>query len=79
MTLVLEDGLAPVLVGAAAGLGAAALATRALRTMVFGVTPLDPVSFALSPVVLVTVAVIACLVPAVRATRVDPIVALRED
>jgi putative ABC transport system permease protein len=77
--LVLGEGLTPVVAGAGFGLGAAALATRALRTMVFGITPLDPVSFASSPVVLVTVAAMACLVPVLRATRVDPIVALRDE
>jgi len=79
VTLVLTDGLMPVLAGALAGIGAATVATRALRTLVFGVTPLDPVSFALSPVVLIGVATLACVLPAVRATRVDPIIALREE
>ena len=79
LMLVLGEGLATVVAGAVLGLGAAALATRALRTLVFGVTPLDPVSFALSPVVLVSVAALACLLPAVRATRVDPIVTLRDE
>ena len=77
MKLVLSDGLAPVFAGTLVGLAAAALFTRVLRTLVFGVTPLDPVSFALSPMVLIAVAALACLLPALRATRVDPIIALR--
>jgi ABC-type lipoprotein release transport system permease subunit len=47
--------------------------------MLFGVTPLDPLSVAAAPLVLASGALIACLIPAHRATRVDPLVALRED
>jgi putative ABC transport system permease protein len=77
--LVLREGMAPVVAGAAVGIAAAALATGALRTMLFGVTPLDPVSFAAAPALLAAVALLACYLPARRATRVDPLVALRVD
>jgi putative ABC transport system permease protein len=77
--LVVWEGMAPVIVGAAVGIAAAALATRALRTLLFGVTPLDPVSFAAAPALLAIVALLACYLPARRATRVDPLVALREE
>ena len=77
--LVLREGMAPVALGGLAGLIAAALAARALRTMLFGVTPLDPVSFAAAPALLAAVALLACYLPARRATRVDPLVALRDD
>jgi putative ABC transport system permease protein len=71
--------MAPVVVGGAAGMLAALAATRAIRTMLFGVTPLDAVSFAAAPAILAAVALLACYVPARRATRVDPLVALREE
>jgi putative ABC transport system permease protein len=77
--LVLREGMAPVAVGGVAGMMAAVLATRALRSMLFGVTPLDPVSFAAAPALLTVVALLACYLPARRATRVDPLVALREE
>ena len=77
--LVLREGMAPVALGGLAGLIAAALAARALRTMLFGVTPLDPVSFAAAPALLAAVALLACYLPARRATRVDPLVALRDE
>ena len=71
--------MAPVVVGAAVGIATAALATRALGTMLFGVTPLDPVSFAAAPALLAAVALIACYLPARRATRIDPLIALRDE
>ncbi len=79
MRMVLAEGMTPVGVGALAGLLGAALATRMLRTLLFGVTPLDPVSFIAAPAIVAAVALIACYMPARRATRVDPLVALRED
>ena len=75
--LVLREGMAPVVLGGAAGMLAALAATRALRSMLFGVTPLDPVSFAAALALLAAVALLACYLPARRATRVDPLVALR--
>ncbi len=79
LRLVLREGMAPVVIGGAGGMIAALLATRALRTMLFGVTPLDPVSFASAPALLAAVALLACYLPARRATRVDPLVALRDE
>jgi putative ABC transport system permease protein len=78
LRLVLHEGMTPVALGGVAGMLAAVLATRALRSMLFGVTPLDPVSFAAAPALLALVALLACYLPARRATRVDPLVALRE-
>jgi putative ABC transport system permease protein len=79
LRLVLREGMGPVVLGGAAGMMAALVATRALRTMLFGVTPLDPVSFAAAPALLTIVALLACYLPARRATRVDALVALRDE
>jgi putative ABC transport system permease protein len=77
--LVLREGMTPVAAGSALGMGAAVVGTRALSTVLYGVTPLDPVSFATAPALLALVALLACYVPARRATRVDPLVALRDE
>ncbi len=79
LRLILREGMVPVVLGAGAGMLAALAATRAVRSMLFGVTPLDPVSFAAAPTLLVSVALLACYLPARRATRVDPLVALRDE
>jgi ABC-type antimicrobial peptide transport system permease subunit len=71
--------MAPVLAGAVLGAGASLLAARALRSLLFGVTPLDPISLGGAPLVLVAVALAACYLPARRALGVDPLVALRDE
>jgi ABC-type antimicrobial peptide transport system permease subunit len=65
------------LIGMAVGLGGAVLLTRLMSSLLFGVTATDLATFVTVPLALGAVAVGACLVPARRATRVDPIVALR--
>jgi len=77
--LVLGEAMMPVAVGAIAGVFAAVVATRGLRSMLFGVTPLDSVSFVAAPALLAVVALAACYLPARRATRVDPLISLRDD
>ena len=78
-TLILRDGLRPVVKGLVLGLGAGVLFRIALRTtIVTGISPVDPVVFAVVPIPFVLAAVIACYVPASRASRVDPNIALRD-
>ncbi|HJS99373.1 MAG TPA: ABC transporter permease [Terriglobales bacterium] len=77
MRLVVGQGIRVVLTGIVAGLLASFAATRLLAGMLFEVSPLDPFTFATMAVVLVAAALLASFVPARRATRVDPMVALR--
>ena len=63
--------------GFAIGIGGALALTRFLTTMLFGVTPTDSVTFVVVSVVFFVIAMVASLIPALRATRVDPLVALR--
>lgn len=79
LRLVLADGLRAILPGLAVGAAAAAGLTRAMRGALFGVSPLDPLSFGTAALVLAACALLACYAPARRATRVDPLVALRHD
>ncbi len=75
--LVLRRGLRLAVLGIAVGLAGALAATRVLATLLFGITPTDAPTFAATALLLLAVAVLACLMPALRAARVDPLVALR--
>jgi ABC-type antimicrobial peptide transport system permease subunit len=77
LALFLRRGLAVVLLGSAAGIVTAALTTRLLASVLYGVKPLDPVTFVSAAVLLAGVGLAACLLPTWRAMRVDPAVALR--
>ena len=76
-SLVLRQGMAPAVTGIAIGLGLAIMLTRYLRTLLYGVAPLDPLTFGTIPVLLLMVAVTSVLIPAARASRVAPVEALR--
>ena len=73
----LGRGMAIVSIGIALGIGAALVLTRLLSSMLFGVRPDDPLTYALIVPLLGIVALAACYTPARRATRVEPMVALR--
>jgi ABC-type antimicrobial peptide transport system permease subunit len=79
VALILRGGLALTVVGIALGLGAAAAASRLLQGMLFGITPLDLPTFGAVAVGFGLVTTVASYVPARRATRIDPNVALRAD
>ena len=76
---VLLRGMAPVLAGIAVGAAAALIATRVLTSMLFGVRPNDPVTFAAIAGLLGVLALVGCAAPARRAMRVDPMKALRTE
>lgn len=79
MLMVLRQALTLALVGVAAGGAGAYLVTRLMKTLLFGVLPSDPATFVAVSALLTLVAAAAAWVPGVRATRVDPVTALRAE
>jgi predicted permease len=77
LSLILKQAMRPVFVGVLIGFAACAAATRLMSVMLYGVSPFDPVTFGGVGIFLTGIALLACYVPARRATRVDPMVALR--
>jgi ABC-type antimicrobial peptide transport system permease subunit len=74
-----RHGLALAGIGVVIGLGAAAGLTRLLSTLLYGISPLDPVTYVVVPVILVTATVVASYLPARRAAAVDPVEALKAE
>jgi putative ABC transport system permease protein len=79
LSMILRNGLALAMSGLVAGLVASAALSRFIGSMLHGVSPIDPLTFGLVAVVLLIVAAGACVLPALRATRVDPVNALRAE
>jgi putative ABC transport system permease protein len=77
--LILKQGMLPAAIGVVAGIGSALLLARVMQSLLFHVDPFDPITFVLIPAFLVAVCACACYLPAVRATRIDPTVALRTE
>src|SRR6185503_16429587 len=80
LQMILRQGLVLTLVGVALGLAGAYVITKyleSLTTLLYGVQPRDPLTYGVTAGLLIAVALVACLIPARRATKVDPLVALR--
>jgi putative ABC transport system permease protein len=77
--LIVRDGMTMVVMGVALGLAGAVAMSRSLQSQLFGVGSLDPSVISLVALLLALVALAACVVPAVRAARVDPVRALMDE
>jgi putative ABC transport system permease protein len=79
MRLIMASAAAMTVIGVAVGLVGAGVLSRSMTTLLFGVQPLDPVTFLAAAAVLLVTAAVATAAPALRAARVDPIVTLRNE
>jgi putative ABC transport system permease protein len=79
IALICREGVGIVVIGLAVGIAAAAALTRWIQSMLFGITMHDVVTFTVAPLVLLLVALIACLIPGIRAARTDLTTALRSE
>jgi putative ABC transport system permease protein len=79
LKMVVTDGMKPILIGVAIGIGSALVLTRLIASLIFGVRPTDPFTFFAVALILVTVGIIANSLPAYRATRIEPVRTLRDE
>ena len=79
MRLVIRDGMRLAVVGVVCGVALALVSTRMLSTMLYGISPLDPLTFVAMAVFLAVVGLVACAIPARRASRTDPMAAIRAE
>jgi len=79
LRLIMKNGLTLVLAGIVIGVGSAFGLTRFLATLLFGIQPTDRVTFVVVCATFFVIAMVAALIPAIRATRVDPLIALRDE
>jgi len=77
--LILGEGMSSALIGVALGVLAALALTRVMRNLLYEITATDPLTFSIASIFLIAVALLACLIPATRAARVDPMEALRNE
>jgi ABC-type antimicrobial peptide transport system permease subunit len=77
--MVMGQGTRTILIGVVIGIGGSIALTQTVSSLLFGVTATDPVTFGGVTLLLVAVALLACYIPARRATRVDPMIALRDE
>ena len=75
--LIIRQAIVPILIGISCGIMGGLALTRILSSLLYGVTPTDPLTFIAVSLILIIVALVACYIPARRATKVDPMVALR--
>jgi putative ABC transport system permease protein len=78
-TLVVKQGMRPVGIGLLIGLAASFAVNRALKSFLVQVSPTDPIALAFASATLILAALLGCLIPARRAMRVDPVIALRHE
>ena len=79
LLLIVSDGMKLVMIGTVIGVAAAIALTRVMTTLLFGIAPADAFTFAIVSIGALAVALLACFIPARRATKVDPLVALRDE
>jgi putative ABC transport system permease protein len=79
LRMVVFEGMRPTLIGVVVGMAGALALGRVLSSLIYGVRPTDPITFLVVAILLTAVAFVASVVPAYRATRTDPMVALRDE